>query len=398
MKNNFRKIKQSILNFGLKFYLNRFIRKIDNKITLFLIKHISKILVINFRKASNNHGKVICFTLENLGDTVRASGIINFLNNHYKSFIVCTEYNQKIIELMGIDPNRILVLRRDPGIIDLVNLLKFMKKNSIERSIILDHSNSKLFPLYCSKIANIKNIHWIDIDKIKMEEIIDFSNMHNIDILTTLKVFILKEILGEHEFHLYLHKENLKYINLRCEDKLYDRYKEYIGIHIGGFGSVLYSVSRKYPEEYTYKLILELLNKGFKIVLTGDNSDMKFFEKYIKELSRFENFQNLAGKLSIKELSCLLKSLKLYITPDNGTLHIAQAVGCKNVIVLLGPTSPLLVKGTNTYILREELWCSPCIKFIDFPKKCVHNEEICLLNLNYKKIIKLVEDLLCTSK
>lgn len=293
---------------------------------------------------------------------------------------------------MGIDANRILVLKRDPGIIDFINLLKFMKKYSFKRSVILDHSNSKLFPLYCSKIANIENVHWIDTNKIQIKEIIDFSNVHNIDILTATKVFILKEFLEYDEFST-LTGEKLKYINLPCKKNPYNKYEDYIGIHIGGFGSLLYSVSRKYPEENTYKLIFNLLNKGFKIVLTGDNLDTKFFEKYIKELSKFENFQDLSGKLSIEELSFLLKSLKLYITSDNGTLHLAQAVGCKKIIAILGPTSPLLVKGVNTFILKEELWCSPCIKFIDFPKKCVHNKEICLLNLDYNKIIKLVEDL-----
>jgi Glycosyltransferase family 9 (heptosyltransferase) len=357
------------------FYFNRGLRKLDHKLTVRLLGKIRRGYLERTCEAS---GVRVVFILENIGDTIRAVPVLGRLDEN--DWVVCTKYNRSIIEMLGM--KNTITLNRDPGLVDFLKLLLKLKPVSFSASIVLDCSKSGSFGIVSSRFLKTGKIYsgfetGVEGDMHIAEILIDDKNT---DILSLAKASIAQEIFftgGERP---------RKEINIQCHDA-FKNYEDFIGIHIGGIGSVDYAVSRQYPDERILEITMTLLNKGYKVLFTGDVADRERFAKYAKMLRSEKGFADLSGKLDIKQLACLLKSLKCYITPDNGTLHLAQAVGCRKVLAIIGPTSPALVRGRNTEILRLDLACSPCIQFIKFPARCVNHENNACLNKMEPEII-----------
>lgn len=93
----------------------------------------------------------------------------------------------------------------------------------------------------------------------------------------------------------------------------------YIIIHPGSKGSARDLKPSKFRE-----LTQKLSDMGFKIVITGSESE--------KELAKFvsdglKNVYNFAGLFNLKELSALIKNATIFISNSTGPIHIASAVG-----------------------------------------------------------------------
>lgn len=87
-------------------------------------------------------------------------------------------------------------------------------------------------------------------------------------------------------------------------------------------------------------------NPRIRFVLTGSKSEQHLAQKFIKSAP---SSINLIDKTSVLELAALMHYLKLYLTSDTGTLHVACATQV-NLVALFGPTS--LVR-TGPYPQRE---------------------------------------------
>jgi ADP-heptose:LPS heptosyltransferase len=343
------------------FYFARGLRKLDNNLTIGLLRRIAK--SSRGRHYDSPKGRIV-FILENIGDTIGATPVLNRLTED--DWVVCTKYNRAVMEMLGL--KNVIALHRDPGIFDLIRIFFRLRKKSFAASVVLDHTRAGDFGVLVSRLLKTGVIVSgfgttvkgdIHTDKITADD-------GNTDILTLAKVSIAAPVVEVGDIR--------KEIKPACDTGL-DDFRNYIGVHIGGFGSVLYGVSRQYPGEHTAELIEMLLARGYRIVITGDRSDARDFRKFSTFLGKNERFVNLAGRLNLNELGCLFKALKCYITPDNGTLHLAQAVGCKKIFAVLGSSSPALVRGRNTEIIRMDLPCSPCLEFLSFPSRCVNAQK-----------------------
>jgi len=88
------------------------------------------------------------------------------------------------------------------------------------------------------------------------------------------------------------------------------------------------------------QLAEHLASKGFSIVITGGGNEEE--KAYLRAaLSRMaRNVVNLAGKLTFREVTSLLRSCKVYVGPDTAVTHLAAATGAATV-ALYGPTNPV---------------------------------------------------------
>ena len=83
------------------------------------------------------------------------------------------------------------------------------------------------------------------------------------------------------------------------------------------------------------------LNKlGLKVVLSGGPAQQEI--DYVASIARQlpKDSINLAGQVSLAQLTYILTQAKLYIGPDTGITHLASATGIP-VIALYGPTNPV---------------------------------------------------------
>lgn len=115
------------------------------------------------------------------------------------------------------------------------------------------------------------------------------------------------------------------------------------------------------------KLISEL---GLKVVITGSVSDAKLAGSIKEKMLQVPIIA--CGSLNIKQLGALAKRADIFITADTGPLHIANAVGCKNIIAIFGPTSKEITgpyPPGNVVILQKNVGCKlPCYEL-----KCRNN-------------------------
>lgn len=118
---------------------------------------------------------------------------------------------------------------------------------------------------------------------------------------------------------------------------------------------------------------------GLRLVLTGGaaQEEMHYIANIAQQLP--DDTLNLAGQVSLAQLTGLLSYGTLYIGPDTGITHLAAATGVP-VIALYGPTNPVKWSPwpyrfaqnsnpfqkigsqtvNNVYLLQGEKSCVPC--------------------------------------
>ena len=124
-------------------------------------------------------------------------------------------------------------------------------------------------------------------------------------------------------------------LNDNVLENKFRKYKNYIGFQIGAADKY-----KMWPIENFIELAKKLKNE--KILITGVKSEWELAQKIVKECS---NVINLCGKCNIKELPYLIKQLKLLITNDTGTMHLAIAIKTPTLSLFSATTS----KGIGPY-------------------------------------------------
>lgn len=116
-----------------------------------------------------------------------------------------------------------------------------------------------------------------------------------------------------------------------------------------------------------------LKKKNTKIILLGAPREKEF--GMIRDLvtGDIKRVFNWIGELPILESAALVKHADLLISPDNGIMHLAAAVGTKTVS-LFGPTDPQrwgphTNKPDHHRIIYKQWSCSPCGRINSCPYK-----------------------------
>ena len=147
--------------------------------------------------------------------------------------------------------------------------------------------------------------------------------------------------------------------------------------------------SKNWPIGSIVKTI-RLIHKNFpayKIILFGDDYAKERAEE-IADLAKVKLI-NLCGRTGLEDLIRLLKKVKVFITPDTATLHLAQSLGVK-VIALFGPTDYRrhTVSAPNLFIFNKKLPCSFCYK-----PKCPFNNK-CMVKITPNEVFAKIKEIL----
>ena len=81
---------------------------------------------------------------------------------------------------------------------------------------------------------------------------------------------------------------------------------------------------------------------------------------------------DLAGSLDVVVMAAVLEQLSLFITPDTGPMHLADAVGTP-LVAIHGPSDPARwgPRSKGARVVRVDLPCSPCNRIRRPPDRCV---------------------------
>ena len=150
------------------------------------------------------------------------------------------------------------------------------------------------------------------------------------------------------------------------------------------------SAKRWYPEKFA-QVALDL-SAQYDIVIFGGPGEVEIAKDIERELKEapIENYVNLAGKTSIKELCEKIGGLDLFITGDSGPMHVAAAFKVPTVAIF-GPTKD---KETSQWhnpcsvIVKKEIHCAPCMK-----RTCPLKHHECMKLIETSDILTAVKEL-----
>ncbi|MEG2791907.1 MAG: glycosyltransferase family 9 protein [Odoribacter sp.] len=132
----------------------------------------------------------------------------------------------------------------------------------------------------------------------------------------------------------------------------FDNPQKTIGLYLGGKNKGY----RSYPDTYAIKLIQELVQHHYNIVVIGDENDNIRHQQYVQE-ANINNCINLSGVTDIEGFFNTISHLDLLITIDSAAMHAAAALKTP-FIALLGlstsPTSTIVPKVSFGHILKIE--------------------------------------------
>jgi heptosyltransferase-3 len=184
-------------------------------------------------------------------------------------------------------------------------------------------------------------------------------------------------------------------------------------------GDRAYAVLHTHPQ-WTYKqwtvegwveMGHYLQQRGLRLVLTGGTAqeEVDYITDIAKQLP--DDTLNLAGQVSLAQLTELLSHAALYIGPDTGITHLAAATGVP-VVALYGPTNPVKWSPwpyrfeqnsnpfqkigsqtvNNVYLLQGEKSCVPChLEGCDRHQK---SRSICLDTLSAERVKATIQSIL----
>ncbi|VAY86864.1 ADP-heptose--lipooligosaccharide heptosyltransferase II [hydrothermal vent metagenome] len=129
-------------------------------------------------------------------------------------------------------------------------------------------------------------------------------------------------------------------------------------------GAAYGSAKRWYPEKFA-KVAIEL-SKEYDIIIFGGSNETKMAKDIAKILkkSNVKNYTNLAGKTNIDQLIENIYKLDLFITNDNGPMHLAASFKIPTVCIF-GPTKYQETSQWNnpqSMLIKKEFKCMPCMK------------------------------------
>lgn len=145
-------------------------------------------------------------------------------------------------------------------------------------------------------------------------------------------------------YHIYPQSEDYQYVETLLNSHNIEKNKtKFIGIQMGCHG-----VAKKFrfighathPKVWPFKSVVEFAKRLYKfapdvrLILTGTKHEAQMAKKLIKKVP---SVIDLIDKTSVQQLRALMDSLKVFITPDTGLLHVACS-SYTPVVALFGPT------------------------------------------------------------
>jgi heptosyltransferase III len=149
--------------------------------------------------------------------------------------------------------------------------------------------------------------------------------------------------------------------------------------------------------------------RGLRVVLTG-SSNPEELEHVASIHQEIPGAINLAGRLSLNQVACLLSRCRLYVGPDTVVTHIAAALAIP-VVALYGPSNPVKwgpwpagqstsnpwrrhgsQRVHNVTLLQGLPPCVPCLK--NGCDRHLASWSDCLLELSAERVIAAISQLL----
>ena len=148
-------------------------------------------------------------------------------------------------------------------------------------------------------------------------------------------------------------------------------------------------LSKRWPEDRYEKLGQYLIEKyGVFPVVFGGIDEKELGNRLINAWGKGAN---AAGELNVREAAAALSFCRLYIGNDNGTMHLAAAVGTQCVAIFSAQDWPgrWYPYGNHHVVIRRSVPCEGCRL-----TECIKHDMICLKKIRLEDLILACNKLL----
>lgn len=334
--------------------------------------------------------RILIFNVNWLGDVLFSTAAIrNIRRNFPDSFIACIVPSRCYGLLKG-NPNldEIIIFDekdRHKGVFTQLDFVRQLKDKKFDTVFLLHRSFSRA--LIC-RLAGIARR-------------IGYSTYKRAFLLTDKIPMPKRDAMHRIDFYLNI----IEKAGLRIEDRyteffIFDEDREFVegflnkkGVNKEDFLVVINPggnwLPKRWPREYWAQLADKLISAlGAKVVIAGSHNDLSLAQ-HIKDKMEVKPLV-ACGALNIKQLGALAERGDIFITADTGPLHIATAVGAKNIIAIFGPTSAQITgpgQFKNVILLQKDVGCKiPC-----YETKCKDNR--CMKAITPDEVFEQVKDI-----
>ena len=319
--------------------------------------------------------KILIVKPSSFGDIIQANPIIQAIKSKWKDslvdWLVFTQWKQ-VVELFS-NINDIKCWDRKGGIKAFFKILKECNKENYD--LVIDLQGLLRTAIFCkllkSKqkigVSGMKELSWLFLKEPYKRDKNENAVVRNINSLS------------------YITKE--KYVprfDIKINEMPYNTLKQYC-IKQDDKMVAFVPFSRGKTKTWNINNYVVLadkiknINKDIKIIILGSQKD------YGKINSN--NIIDLCGKTDIKELAQILSICEFAVGADTGAMHLANAIGIRNVFIFGGSdikeTAPY---GNNAKVITANLSCSPC------RGKCKFDKEKCLEQINPDKVFEGIKE------
>lgn len=344
------------------------------------------------KKYSSFPQRILIVRTDRLGDVILSTPVITNLRLFFpKSYIafMCRPYTREVVE--G-NPylDEVIVYDKYGKHKSIWGSIKFtlqLRKKKFDWAVILHPTNRvhmiTFFAGIPFRIGWDKKMGWFLTCKLVHTK--DRGQKHELeytlDILRNLGIPI-----REKKLYLPYNEQTDKFVGTILKEKGIKERDKFIVIHPSAS-----CPSKRWPINYFIELI-RLIRKEFpyKIVIISSDSEKEIASPIIK--AHLEVI-DLRGKLTIAEISALLKRAELFISNDSGPVHIA-AVWDTPLIVIFGRKDPGLSPqrwrplNKQAVYLHKDVGCDKC--------KAHHCERsfLCLYAIKPQEVWEKVRELI----
>ena len=320
---------------------NRCMREIKVEDVLAEVKKLEEDAHRNevYAAEKNYFSRILVVRTDRIGDVVLTTPVLKALRENYPASHIAMMVNPQTKELLEGNPylNEVIVYdkdKKDKGMLGFWRFVLELKRKRFDLAIVLHTKNRLNLITYLADIkrrAGYKNNKFgflltdklIDIRPLGLKHEVDYC----LDILRKLGLKISDKIP-----YLAVKNEDMDSVGNILEALGVNRDTRIAAIHPGSS-----CISKRWPRERFVVLANRLVEDyGLKVILIASGEENEAIADEIARQIRYPVL-NLSGKLSLGQVSALLKRCVIFISNDSGPVHIASAVGTP-VVSIFGVT------------------------------------------------------------
>jgi len=319
--------------------------------------------------------RILVFNVNWLGDVLFSSAVLrNIRQNFPDSYLACI-IPSRCYPVLKDNPNldEIVIFDekdRHKSVLAKLGFISYLKNKRFDTVYLLHRSLSRAFICWMAGIPERIGYYSKKRGFLLTKKItpVAMDGLHRIDYY--LNIIEKAGLRVEDRFtDFFIKDEDRDYSARFLVDKGVARDNFLVGINPGGNWLL-----KRWPKEY-WAILADMLIEKLKarVIITGGLADIDL-ARQIQALMK-EKPIIACGQFNLKQFAGLAKELNLFISADSGPLHIANAVGSKNIIAIFGPTSTRVTAPyplKNVVILQKDTGCRiPCYKVNCNDSRCI---------------------------